>query len=344
MSNSESHPDVLIRRLNTEDPRDFAALMPVSREVMCEQNPGFPTPGESRLRLWTTSTPHRLVAVLAAFAAPDAPYADGIAILDWEVEANEDLVSIALWVAPGARRRGIGTALLAAARRFTADLGRSRLAGNASSAAPATEFAAKFGAKAVESVQRSVLDLTAVSRDRMVELAEPSAKNAQYTLVRWVDRCPDEYVDSFCTADDAMNDAPKDDFEQGHAALTHERLRGREDQIIKAGLHRMVLAAVDPQGTVAGFTMIVGAADEPEALDIWDTGVTRAHRGHGLGLRLKAAQTAWMLEDRPSARIVHTFNNAGNEHMLAVNRALGYEAREVWTWFQLDVTPQERTK
>ena len=89
-------------------------------------------------------------------------------------------------------------------------------------------------------------------------------------------------------------------------------------------------AAVTEQGEVAGFTQSVWTPEEPEVLDLWSTAVVRAHRGHGLGLRIKAASTLRFVDELPGAAWVMTFNNHANEHMLAVNRRLGYQALRTW--------------
>jgi GNAT superfamily N-acetyltransferase len=329
---------VLIRQIDpVEDPQAMAAVLPVAQAVLQEQLPGHPLARETRLRMWCSQGYHTHVKTFAAFDSADAQAADGVLLFEWEDDANEDLATVSIWVAQRARRRGIGSALLATAQREGARLGCTRLAGNASSAAPATEFAARHGARSVQSVARSVLDLGTVSRDRMAASAQPSAANAHYRLVRWTDSCPAEHLASFGAAMAAMNDAPQGDFGLEHPVCDPERQRGREEQSIRAGVVRRVLMALDPRDEVAGFTIFAAAPDEPEGLDIWDTGVPRAHRGHGLGLRLKAAQTLWMLEEHPRATSVHTFNDAENEHMLAVNRALGYRRAETFSWYQAPI-------
>jgi GNAT superfamily N-acetyltransferase len=116
-----------------------------------------------------------------------------------------------------------------------------------------------------------------------------------------------------------------------------ERLRGSEEQSIRYGLRRYVQAAVDAEDRVVGFHMVATHPDEPETADVWDTGALREHRGHGLGLRLKAAATLWLLEESPGLRSVQTFNNHGNEHMVAVNRTMGYRRAEEWYAYQFPV-------
>jgi GNAT superfamily N-acetyltransferase len=284
--------------------------------------------------MWCLPDWNAHVAVFAAFDTPEATVADALSITEWADDSNPDLLSTCVWVAPHARRRGLGSALFAEVLRLSTELKRPRVVTNACDAVPVEALVTARGGRWVETVTRSMLDLGAVSRAQLEPAADATAKNSDYRLVRWTDRCPEELLDSFCAAMDTMSDAPQGDMVYEHAPHDRARLRGREELSIRAGVRRHVLAAVTATGQVGGFTIFSSAPDGPRALDIWDTAVTREHRGRGLGLRLKAAQTLWMLEEFPSAQWVQTFNNADNQHMLDVNRALGYQASERWTWFE----------
>ncbi len=55
-----------------------------------------------------------------------------------------------------------------------------------------------------------------------------------------------------------------------------------------------------------------------------DTAVLRAHRGHRLGMLLKAGMVLWLAEAEPQLETVDTWNAESNEHMIRVNEALGY--------------------
>jgi RimJ/RimL family protein N-acetyltransferase len=53
--------------------------------------------------------------------------------------------------------------------------------------------------------------------------------------------------------------------------------------------------------------------------------VARPHRGHRLGLLVKAAMLQWLTGAEPRLRKVATFNAASNRHMIAINEELGFE-------------------
>jgi hypothetical protein len=53
--------------------------------------------------------------------------------------------------------------------------------------------------------------------------------------------------------------------------------------------------------------------------------VTREHRGHRLGALLKLEMLRWLAEAQPQLESIDTWNAESNDHMIEVNRALGYE-------------------
>jgi RimJ/RimL family protein N-acetyltransferase len=68
------------------------------------------------------------------------------------------------------------------------------------------------------------------------------------------------------------------------------------------------------------------------------TGVTRAHRGHRLGLLVKVAMAQWLKAAEPQVERLQTWNAESNQFMIAVNEALGYTILgQPGTWWKLDV-------
>lgn len=52
--------------------------------------------------------------------------------------------------------------------------------------------------------------------------------------------------------------------------------------------------------------------------------VTEQHRGHRLGLLVKAAMLEWLAETEPAIELIETGNASANDHMIAVNDTLGF--------------------
>ena len=66
------------------------------------------------------------------------------------------------------------------------------------------------------------------------------------------------------------------------------------------------------------------------------TAVARPHRGHRLGLLVKAVMIELLAAAEPALERIVTWNAVSNEHMIAVNEALGYELLEPgWNFYQL---------
>jgi len=68
------------------------------------------------------------------------------------------------------------------------------------------------------------------------------------------------------------------------------------------------------------------------------TGVTREHRGHRLGLLVKATMLEWLRTAEPTLERIQTWNAASNQYMIAVNEALGYTILgQPANWWRLEV-------
>ena len=313
----------------------------------CQEHYGeFPVPGAQRLRYWESDGYGNTAPAFGAF--DDAPGREGellgVTNTSFSALENLDLVECLITVPPNSANDDAAGAkvvegLLAHILEFSREQGRSKLAIGVVDALPVERYAAIRAGQLIYTGVRSVLDLQAVDREQFAAWAEPSAANEAYRLVRWVDRCPDEWAEAYMEALVAMDDAPMEEWEIEHPKWELKRLRGEEDHGIAHGVHKHVTAAVTQDGQIGGFTIFAGYPQEPGALDIWDTGVARAHRGHGLGMRLKSDATLWMLREYPDARWVHTYNNQENEHMLAVNRRLGYRAADRMQIFEFLINP-----
>ena len=79
-------------------------------------------------------------------------------------------------------------------------------------------------------------------------------------------------------------------------------------------------------GALAGHTLVTVDAESPQLAHQDDTSVVRAHRGHRLGLLLKAGMMLWLAEAEPQIVSIDTGNSESNDHMILVNDRLGYRA------------------
>jgi GNAT superfamily N-acetyltransferase len=328
-----------IRQLNpAENPRDAAAIFPAFRQWQRDFLPGLLPFEETRLRHWCTPGYKEGARIFGAFADESATEAEGFAAIGFDLTRNLELTWGHVHV-PAGKRDGVEVALFEQLVQETKDLGRKRLAiETARSMAPLPFLDLHGGGRVTDTAIMSTLDLSALDVAHCEKWAEPSAKNGEYTLVGWVGRCPDELAESLCRALDAMADRPMGTFEYEFEKVGLDRLAYSDGALKRMGIRRYVQVALDPAGEVAGFHMLAAYPDEPEEITVWNTGVPREHRGHGLGLRLKAAAMLWILEDRPSTRLCTTFNDEANQWMLAVNRTMGYQPLSDWPNYEFVIT------
>ena len=229
-----------------------------------------------------------------------------------------------LFVDPVYRRRGIGRTLFDAATTELRDMGRRRFGLNAVVDSPGAAFAAALGATFEQVDLPGVLDVTALDHDDVDGLANDVAVG--YHLVRWRDHCPGELVDAFAVARASMNDAPRGESMPDDWVWSARRVRALEARRRRWGARTYTASAVhEPSGGVAGFTEIVVPGRPHTALQE-DTGVLRAHRGHQLGLAMKAANLRWLIRKEPSIERICTWNAEDNRHMRSVNERLGFRA------------------
>jgi GNAT superfamily N-acetyltransferase len=134
-----------------------------------------------------------------------------------------------------------------------------------------------------------------------------------------------------------VNDAPQESAALEDESWTAGRV-GAEDQwrAARGELVCTILAWCDASGQPAGLTRLAVRATGDLALQL-ETAVAREHRGRRLGYLLKASMLGWLADAAPRVRRISTFNAAGNEHMIAVNAALGFVPEERRTFCELAV-------
>jgi len=246
--------------------------------------------------------------------------------LDFPDLENRDRAFASIVVHPAVRRRGIGRALLRHAAARSAAHGRSVIGSVGAIGSAGEAFARALGFALGLEEDRRILDLRTVPEGQVARLrAEAAAKAAGYSLIRWTGPTPEERLEQVAGLLNAMNDAPSDaGWEEDR--WDARRVRERADAgSVAAGQHIYSVAALhDASGEMAGLTQVYVAPEVPDWGDQGITAVTRPHRGHRLGLLVKATMIEWLAEAEPDLTRVSTDNAASNSYMIAVNEALGY--------------------
>jgi GNAT superfamily N-acetyltransferase len=270
---------------------------------------------------------------LARVAPAGGPILGGYS-LELPDRENLDRAGLTLLVAPERRRTGVGGTLLRHALARTAELGRHTVTSEVLADTPGDSFARAVGAQASLVENRRILDVAAIPGDRLARLrAEAMAYAAAYTLTRWEGRTPEAWLNPVAQLNEAMADAPHGDGEQPQV-WDAARVR-LTDQLSEAkGLRRYSVAAV-PAGTgeLAALTQLSIEEADPSWGHQEMTAVTRAHRGHRLGLLTKVDMLELLAGREPGIRFVQTWNGETNAHMVAINEALGFgDPRPFTAW------------
>jgi GNAT superfamily N-acetyltransferase len=238
---------------------------------------------------------------------------------------NLDRSLVHIVVHPDHRRQGTGRELLRHAAGRAA--GRAVMTGFAREESPGAAFATWAGAARGQADALRILDLRKMPAGKVAALRETAAKAAAgYSLVTWTGRTPDEYLEPLAGVINAFNDAPRDEGVQ-EEAWDGRRLRERGDATAELlGVREYSVTAVhDATGEMAAMTQVAIDPGSPEWGHQALTAVTRAHRGHRLGLLVKAAMLEWLATAEPQIEQIETGNAVSNKHMIAVNEALGFE-------------------
>ncbi len=258
------------------------------------------------------------------FVAYDGTEPVGTAVIDASDYDNLEMAWFTMRVAPRHRRRGHGADVLAALEGLADKMGRPLLGmdGWDSDATRGFAAAAGYDLKSAEirriQVVRDGPDVVPI-RDEARRLA------GDYELVRIEGYSPDALLPGIVELTAAINDAPYDNLEWEDEIYSPERVRAYERAQIESGFRfRRILARHRPTGELAGHTVVVVDTEHPEIADQHDTSVIGAHRGHRLGLLLKAEMLLWLAEAEPQITHLHTNNAESNQHMIAVNDRLGY--------------------
>lgn len=268
-----------------------------------------------------------------AWLAREGGSAVGSAVLGLPSRDNLGNGVVELMVHPAHRRRGAGRALLAHLTALARFEGRVRLRAESldplRTDGPGTAFALAAGARPV---------LEDVRRRLVVGPAPAPLPVRGYGLVTWSGDTPERWLDERARLTGRMSiDSPQGELDWEPELFDARRVRERDALCRARGWTVTVTAAVAPDGALAAFTELMVRDDDAGWAHQWNTLVDPPHRGHGLGIAVKAANLAAVRGRNPHLHTVQTINAADNPHMVAVNDALGFRPVDRLREWQLDL-------
>ncbi|WP_206447025.1 GNAT family N-acetyltransferase [Agrococcus sp. KRD186] len=270
----------------------------------------------------------------------------GRGIIGMSREQSASVAYLSAWVVPEARGRGIGRAI---AQRLEAEatvLGATALqawvdhrvppagaasltphSGHGAIAADAPAALLASMGYELEQIERvSELDVAAARALLEAHRADALAHaGAAYESRTWQGATPPELLDAMALLHERMStDVPRaaleDDIEHWDAA----RVQRVEREWAEAGLTPLQAIAVHrASGDAVAFTILLLPAPGRPAFQE-DTLVHAEHRGHRLGMLVKAENLLQLGRLHPDRARIITWNAEENRPMLRVNEALGF--------------------
>lgn len=313
---------------------DLAALHELFAISELEDYPDDPpTPLAEAVGNWRNRSSFRKVRI---WRARDGDRVVGLGELSLKyIEQNRHHAYVWVAIRPEWRRKGLAKRLLRPVVAAASEDGRTLLETWASLDGPGDACLTELGAKRAIIDRHSRLLIKDVDAEMLRSwVARAPERAADYSLVEWEGRCPEDLVEAFAELRGVMNTAPREELEEEDEILTPERLRETESTWEAQQWSWWIIAARhDPTGELAGYTELQFSHHRKDRIWQGDTGVVPAHRERGLGRWLKAAMLLRLMERRPEVEKVDTWNAGSNAPMLAINHALGFKLiKELAAW------------
>ena len=345
------HPlEASYHALSAEFDRETYGHFDFSQSLASFHANGVPTEF-SRIRRW--------VAIPAGADPEKDPTAGGTALFIAPLSENRSTATVFCYVHPEHRGRGLGRRLLETLRAAAEQEGRTTIqvwhttpggqesgpeipaksgVGGVPAGTPGVRLLQALGFELEQVEAQSMLEIPpASSRDAFNQQIATWRENAEaaagpdYRTESWIGAVPAHLRAEMARLRQGMSvDVPSAGLDLEEELWTEERVRLTDEQSLSAGFEIAYTVAIHaPTGALAAYTMIEWPLDRPEGVWQGDTYVGREHRGHRLGMLVKAANLRLLLAHNPDAARLHTWNAGENEHMLAINTEMGFVPRSV---------------
>lgn len=233
---------------------------------------------------------------------------------------KEQMIVVQVRIRPDLRRRGMGRRFADALIPELQKIGRPQVCGTVPSNSGFEAWCVAVGMKPATRFVNQRLRLAETEPGRWDVPDRPG-----YRMVAWTGAAPEEILASYAVARRAINDQVTGALNTREPDWTPELVRAMEAEAAESGTEIWAVAAVhEASGEVAGMTDLHIHDAQPELGLQRYTAVVRGHRGHGLGLAMKAAQLRRLAAERPDLLEVTT-QTGDLEHMAAISRELGFQ-------------------
>lgn len=254
---------------------------------------------------------------------------------------NTHLGWLSVFVDPRSRRRGVGGALVEHLVEVAWNEGRRSVLVNVwlsfsdREHHPYRRFAECHGfTLATFEVRRR---LTLPVPDRQIEgwISDAAVHHLTYRIATFSDPLPDALLPSAChVTNQLLVDAPHGDIEWEAQQQTPQTWREYDDVLAGAGNRRFITVALDACDSVVAYSGLTVYRNDLLNVHQGATLVLSEHRGHRLGIAVKAANLRQLQQLLPDAARVWTSNDETNRHMTSINQLMGFTPVELGAQFQ----------
>ncbi|WP_254705865.1 GNAT family N-acetyltransferase [Streptomyces vilmorinianum] len=344
------HVHVHVTPLHRVSVTDAAAWHQIVAASVTHDLPGTPPPGPGQIHAQLTQPGLDSQRLTWLAHGPDGDAVGVAALRLFTAPGRDHVAELELHVDPAHRRRGTGSRLLSAVVAACRTENRRSLVAEIAADGPGEAFCDRWGFHRALTMNYLILRLDEQDEKEATRLREVAeAEHPGYRLTGWTGTVPDDLADAFAAAKSAMDDMPVGELDYGRVEWDADRVRAMAEVVAARGDTLLTVAAVHEDGTMAGYTEIVlpqGASTRGQTrgqtgvqtrVQQYDTAVVPAHRGHGLGLWVKAAMLRRLRAEHPGVSEIETDNAEDNVHMIAVNRQLGFRSCRRTHRYQLDL-------
>lgn len=329
-----------IRPIDLTDERETHAFYLALRAAILAENADRPMWSEKSMRGHLLEPAGEEAHGLGAFG--DDGRLLGGSIIFYPLLDNLTMAFTEVFVAPEEQRRGVGSALVSDLLERVAAAGRTVVLAETTYGFerredhPYRRFAEKHGfvQASTEVSRRLELPVDDGQIQAWIDEAAPHHTDYRIETFRNAD-VPDELLPSMChVVNQLALDAPTGDIEFEAEQTTPEVWRQRRDREKREGLQRYETVAIDRAGNAVAVTNIGVPAENDGKAHQWATIVLEEHRGHRLGLAIKAHNLRALQRDHPERTSIHTSNSEVNGPMIDINERLGFKPVELLVEFQ----------
>jgi len=303
-------------------PDDLAVVTRIYHDVWAEWVPGERPMSDAAFVDTDRFTAHP-EHMMRCLARDDEGVVVGHGQAFWREEPGGCTVRV--FVAPAARRQGVGRAIGRALAADAEAAGRTSVTLEVAVGSPDERVAEKARFRRDMVIELNRTDPRTIPKGLLEDWRAAGERASGYSLVAYDVPCPsDDLAKDFIHARQVMNDAPRWEGEP-EATYTAGELLAVEDASLAA--HQQwwnIGVRHGASGELVGISEMYLPSARPWLVFQGDTGVNPDHRGHGLGAWMKAVNHLRLRDERPEVETVQTWNATSNEPMLRINRALGF--------------------